>query len=140
MNWKNSEALFTHTAKVSPNSAMAAINLGQIRLQQGRINEAISYLQRAIALMPKSVEAHINLGSALSRSKQYAEAETILKSAVEQGTIYFSLGFAMQKLERCKEAITHYEKGLSLHGEYPGVRENLKVCRKVLRQASSVID
>jgi len=62
-----------------PDSAPACYGLGRIRNQQGRTEEAIQYLQRAIALSPHYGAAHYALGLAYRKLGDQARSGDELK-------------------------------------------------------------
>jgi tetratricopeptide (TPR) repeat protein len=62
---------------------LANSRLGQLYLLEGRYDEAVERLQRALRYRPDSATAHANLASALAAREQYGEAIRHLRRALE---------------------------------------------------------
>ncbi|NBQ76060.1 MAG: tetratricopeptide repeat protein, partial [Acetobacteraceae bacterium] len=56
---------------------------GVAALQNGRLEEGITRIRRAIAINPRAAAAHSNLGSGLLRLGRFAEALTSLDRALK---------------------------------------------------------
>jgi tetratricopeptide (TPR) repeat protein len=65
-DWPNAEEQFQREAKSQPGNAEAAYRLGDALLQQGKMKEAASELQRSNTLHPDMPETLYDLGRALS--------------------------------------------------------------------------
>jgi tetratricopeptide (TPR) repeat protein len=72
--WKNPEALWTQAVKVSPESAFALNNLGNVYYQKNEWNQAVTYYQRAIRVNPSNPMAHYNLGIIFEQAGQVKQA------------------------------------------------------------------
>lgn len=97
-----------------PESADNCHNLGRLHLQNGEIDEAIEYLEKAIALNPEHAQAHFHLGSALFTKRDLDRSIIELEEAVRLDDnlddIYFHLGFAYQTQGYIDAAIVSYKK------------------------------
>jgi superkiller protein 3 len=91
---------------------MGQLGSGALLLKQGKKDEAIAALQRAIELDPKNFEAHWALGRALLLSQRVTEAVENLKSAVllapYRSDAHYQLGLALQRLGRTEEAAREF--------------------------------
>ena len=67
----------------SPDFPDAHGNLGAALLSTGRVDEAISELEKALALSPNYAEAHSNLGTALAQRGRLDQAIPHLRKAIE---------------------------------------------------------
>jgi Flp pilus assembly protein TadD len=65
---------YARAVEALPTDKVSIYNLGNIELDQGRLEEAISYYRRAIALDPGYANAVNNLGSAYQKLGRYQEA------------------------------------------------------------------
>jgi tRNA A-37 threonylcarbamoyl transferase component Bud32/tetratricopeptide (TPR) repeat protein len=65
--------------------AMSDYRSGTLLLQQGNPADAVKYLREAVALKPDYPDAHCNLGFALQRLGQFAEAVAALKRGHQLG-------------------------------------------------------
>jgi tetratricopeptide (TPR) repeat protein len=121
--WRDSETLWTHALAVRP-SAAGHMNLGVVRAEQGRLTEAISHYQQALAIDPSYAKAHGNWGAALARQGRVGEAIGHYRQALDMdpqaGAVHVNWGLALAAQGRLPEAIEHYEQALRLD---PGLAE-----------------
>jgi len=71
-------SVFRNLLKDHPEHAPSYVKLGSILLRQHQYDEAQQRLERAVALDPRSVEAHYQLGLLLHRLGKIAESESQL--------------------------------------------------------------
>jgi len=81
--WRNSESLWTHTLACTSGNYVACYNLGSALFQKGRVDEAITYYQKALQINPDCSEAHNNLGEALCQKGKVDEAIVHFQKALE---------------------------------------------------------
>jgi SAM-dependent methyltransferase/tetratricopeptide (TPR) repeat protein len=77
------ELRYRHVLAVDPNHAEAHSRIGAVLMAQGKIRQAISHLERAVALKPDLFEALGNLAQAYLASGQRAEAMFAALAALE---------------------------------------------------------
>ena len=96
-------------------------------VQQGHVRkyvlgEATSAYQRAIALNPKLVWSHNNLGDALLKSECWEEAASAYKRAIDvfpdMSLLHHNLGDALLKLERWEEADAAYQRADEINPDW----------------------
>jgi len=106
-------ALMKEAILQDPNNAMLHFNVGVINQEQGNIEEAKSYYNKAIELDPNYVDAYINLGAALlERDKELViEMNNNLSNFKKYDAI------KAKQLELYKEVLPYYEKAYSLRKE-----------------------
>jgi hypothetical protein len=80
--WRDSIALFSRAAQVTPEDAGTQGNLGRALAQAGRVGEAVPHFEKAVTLSPADVEEQISLARALLLSGDAAAAEPHLAEAV----------------------------------------------------------
>jgi len=101
---------------------------GVAALQNGRLEEGITRIRRAIAINPRAAAAHSNLGSGLLRLGRFAEALTSLDRALKldphHAEAQNNLGYALTKLQRFDEAVAAYDRALALRPEYAEAHSN----------------
>ena len=94
--------------KLAPGSVYGQVGAGAVLLKQGKKEEAIGALRRAIVIDPKNFEARWSLGRALMLSELYSEAEEALQVAVmldpQRADAHYQLGQALRRLGRTEEA------------------------------------
>ena len=67
-------AIFGMRCALAPDSSAAYHNLAVALLQDGQATEAISHLNRIVALEPANMEARNNLAAAFAGTQQWNEA------------------------------------------------------------------
>src|SRR5689334_1537590 len=68
------EQLYEAVLKAQPEHFDALRFMGVLRSQQGRGEEAVKYIVRALERQPGSAEAHVNLASTLAKLNRHDEA------------------------------------------------------------------
>jgi tetratricopeptide (TPR) repeat protein len=104
-------------ASITPESSAALIyTLGNLYLQNGDNEKALSNYNLAIKKFPNFLRAYQNLGIAYVQSGDYKKALTMLLKAVELGasgdTVYGLLGYAYMNLSNPSAALQAYEQAL----------------------------
>jgi tetratricopeptide (TPR) repeat protein len=112
-----------------PDDVDALHLLGVLRHQQGRHNEAVVLLRRAVELRPRFGGAHLNLGNAWKALRQFEEAQASYRAAIavqpEFAHAHFNLANTLVTLEKHEEAIDHFEQALRLQPNNPAAFNNL---------------
>jgi len=127
--WRNSETLWNHTLASTSDNAVAHYNLGNVLLQKGRVNEAITQYQKALQIKPDKEEACNNLGNALLQKGNVDEAIThyqkVLQINPEFAEAHYNLGNALLQKGSVDEAIAHFQKALQINPDYADAHNNL---------------
>jgi predicted Zn-dependent protease len=80
-DWKTAEAKLNAWLAGHPEDARALFDAGYVADAQNRLDDAADLYRRAIAVDPKSFEAHLSLGLLLARQDKQDEARTELVTA-----------------------------------------------------------
>ena len=110
--------------------AVVLVVLGLLTWRQASIYRDDETLNRhIIALNPQARNAHLNLGSSLSKQGRYAEALDATRVAVEQDPEYakahFNLGVILNVLGRSEEAETYLRRAIALDPQARDAHLNL---------------
>jgi tetratricopeptide (TPR) repeat protein len=135
------ERLYSTALRADPNDPVLAFNLGNIFDAQGRGAEAKIAWQIAVARDPAFADAWYNLGLAAEDDKQTDLAIALYRRAAnaqpDYGSAHFNLAMVLTRLERCAEAITHWEKFLTLEqtsAQAVTARRAIALCRMHLQR------
>ncbi|HEY6000819.1 MAG TPA: tetratricopeptide repeat protein [bacterium] len=153
-DWRNDTALFTHDVTVAPDSVLCLTNAGgrwidlaELPAWRGReaqcLRTAIGYLQRALALYPDYLTAHLSLGLAHFKLREYDEAERSWNAAarIHPGSPYLARyfrvladawsrqGMAALFAGDCAKARAAFERCLRLDPGNGPARRGLERCR-----------
>ena len=119
--WRNSETLWNHTLANTSNNYIAQTHLGDVLINQGRLDEAITHLRQALVISNYPV-AHFNLGYALASKGNWADATDSFQAAIRFRPNYSqahgNLAVSLSKLGRTDEAMAEFEKALRLEDNY----------------------
>ena len=102
--WRNTETLWTHTLAATRDNDVALTNIGNYFIQQGRLDDALSYLQRAMDIRSGSQAGHYTLSLAI---------------------IHATMGEALARIGRFEEALGHLRQAVELRPDFPGAHYNL---------------
>lgn len=80
--WRDSVSLFSHSAAVTKDNALAYNNWGFALSREGRLDEAIQKYKKALQISPKWAEARSNLADALSDKGDISEAIDQYRQAI----------------------------------------------------------
>jgi tetratricopeptide (TPR) repeat protein len=118
---------------------------GVILYQQGRNNEAINYLQRAIALQPdKWPENYNNLAAVYSAVGRHVDAVRCLRRAVELNPEYtdgfHNLGMELARLSRFEESVVAFKRAVKLQPTFWEARCDLARALLELERKDEAVD
>ena len=82
-SWRDSETLFLHAIAVTANNHVAQVNLGLVRMQQGRLDEAAAHLLAGLRLAPRSAVAAGLLADVRVAQGRSEEAIRLYRRALE---------------------------------------------------------
>ncbi len=116
-----------------PSVANYHVNLAVAYRRAFRHRDAIEACERAVALRPDYVHAHLNRGGALFASEQYAEALVAFDAALvhaaegsKEGALLLAYrGDTLRELGRLRAAVTSYERALEIAPDLPHAVSNL---------------
>jgi Tfp pilus assembly protein PilF len=132
--WHDSERLWRHALAVTTKNDVAHLALGQLLLDQNRLDDAITELQTVVARHPNEVDARLKLANALSEKKgrmndaiaEYEAAAridpnpdvgtTLANLLLEQGRIDEAIQCYRDVVQlQPSSALAHYNLAVGLH-------------------------
>jgi len=109
---------FAAAVKASPTFAEAHFNLGLVREEQGRFEDAIASLQKALSLKPRLHGANLFLGIAYYRMNRFAPAIAAVGKETaaypKDASAWMWQGVIQLAMDRPEEAATALDKAASL--------------------------
>ena len=129
--WHDSERLWRHTLAITTENDVAHLGLGQLLLDQKRLNEAIAELQTFVARHPNDVDGRLKLASAVSeKTGRMNEAIAEYEKAARIGPnpdVETALANLLLEQGRIEEAIQHYQNVIQLEPSSALAHYNLAV-------------
>lgn len=125
----DAEQSFAQAVALKPTNADALYNLGNAKVENGKVEEAIEAFRQSLSINPRNAKCHYNLGNALKRTKRYAEAMAQYREAIriepKHISAYINLGNTLKLLGRLNEAIAQYHRALAIKPRYANAHFNL---------------
>jgi tetratricopeptide (TPR) repeat protein len=116
--WRKNESLWLHTLAVTQNNDAAHNSLGDVWLNDGRVDDAMREFQAALKITPDFFIARNNLGLAYLQKGELADAITEFRRALSRDPqnvkCRFNLAAAFLTSGRAAEAISEYQKALAI--------------------------
>jgi len=126
--YKNQETLWTDTVAKNPDSRLALNNLGAIRKQQRKLDEAARLFSRAVK-HDAAAEAHYNLGAIREEQGQLDAAtrhySDVLKINPNELDTHNNMGDILVRQKRFKEALEHYSQVLRVKPHNTDIRNKM---------------
>jgi tetratricopeptide (TPR) repeat protein len=111
-------------------------SLGEVYYFQGRNNEALQYFQEYVNLAPQGARINIvyyYIGEIFIRQGRFRRADIALSTAVyympANAEWWFRLAYARENAGEIREAVSAYEKALSLNSQLADARRGLERVR-----------
>lgn len=128
-HWRNDESLWTETIKHSPHNALAHSNFGLWLLDEGRNNEAIDQLGKALEIEPNRVKTQFSMGLALMKVGQLDQAKVHLAKAIQCDPnctpAYDQMGILLTNTGQLDDAISFFQKSLDVNRRNPETQYDL---------------
>jgi tetratricopeptide (TPR) repeat protein len=128
-HWRDSESLFNHALAVTGENSVAHSNLATVLFREGRMDDALPHLRKAIELDRYDTEARMKLAVVLLRKGQVDEAIELSRVAAQMrpdsAPAQYNLGNALLQKGSLEEAITQFQKALELQPDFVDADNNL---------------
>ena len=104
---------------VDPNHANSMSYLGDIAMKQGDLDEALTWLNKAVRIKNDLRFAYVDLGAVLMQQKQYEDAAVAFQRAVEldpaEPDAHYRLARVYQAMGRTEQSQSEFAKVRELH-------------------------
>lgn len=127
--YRNVESLWIRTLDRNPDAILALNNLGNLRLQENRLEEAAACFQKALAIQSDAPDVLCNLGATRLRQGRLKEAEDDFRRALklEPGSAqaHHNLGEVLMQQGEFNDALLHFRKVAEIQPNSAAVEDNL---------------
>jgi Ca-activated chloride channel family protein len=109
------------------------VEQGNASLQAGKAEEALAHYDKAVAKLPGDPGVHLDRGAALYALSRFEEAGQEFLRATEgqnealKAAAFRSLGNALSKQEKHKDAVAAYKRALALRPDDKAAKWNLEI-------------
>ncbi|HYZ82761.1 MAG TPA: tetratricopeptide repeat protein [Bryobacteraceae bacterium] len=135
--WRNEETLWHDVIVKSPTNGRGLMNYALTQMSQGRIREALTYLERARTYNPSYFILEINLGVAKAALGSDAEAQAHFLRALElepgRYEPHFYYARYLHSRNRTREAQQHLEAAVRANPDTQDVRQLLLEVQSALQ-------
>ena len=130
--WRSSETLWNHALACTSNNHVALTGLGDTLMRkEGRLDEAIFYLGKAVEISPLYAEANNDLGYSFAKKGDWENAnayfQTALRIRPDFPQAHSNLAASFFNLGRKDEAMLELREAVRLDDNYPDAHRNLAV-------------
>jgi tetratricopeptide (TPR) repeat protein len=129
-NLEGAERELKRAAELAPEQVGPLANLGSLYLQENRVSEAVSVLERALTRDPTSVEGRTNLLVALGRIGNINRARDLFDEgsqiSPDRPSLYNAMAFAYQATGHPKDAVPLLSHSLALDPLQPSALNLLR--------------
>jgi Flp pilus assembly protein TadD len=141
--YRDPEVLWTHTLQHHPTCWLACNNLGILRYQAGKVDEAVKLWETALTSDPRSARTLTNLGYTHQQKGRLQEALSHYEKAIESdasfGGARYNYGTALLANGRVAEGLAQLEKAAEISPRDPNVRLNLGNARLLSKDPAGAI-
>lgn len=114
--------LYREIIQRNPANGNALHLLGVIEYQQGAFAQAAELMEKALALLPRVAEVHVNLGNVYKDMERTADAVASYRKALKinpfHGSACYNLGLILHNMLRYTEAGEYYRKALTQQPQF----------------------
>ncbi len=124
------EYLVRRAVELDPANTDALYDLATMFRVLRRYDEALQVLERLRHLVPGDFQVLADIGRCLSGLQRFAEAEAILRRALEgldDANTHYTLGLVLDRLGRLPEAMAEYQRALERDPNHKDALNNLGV-------------
>jgi protein O-GlcNAc transferase len=119
------EAAYQQILRDSPNDFPSHCMLGRLRIEQGRLDEAVSILEAAIRINEQAPQGHGFYGVARLRQRRFDEAAKAFQRAIaimpDDAVAHRNLGDALRGQGEAAAAVEAYSQALALNPGAPDI-------------------
>ncbi len=114
--WRDTEGLYRHMIRLAPKAPSLHAHLGNLLLDQGRVDEAVQEARRAVQYGPKMPATHNDLANALrmqgKTDEAIAEYNEALRVQPDDATALSNLGTLLVDQGRGEEALDYFKEAI----------------------------
>jgi Tfp pilus assembly protein PilF len=138
--WETSESLFQNVLSIYPDSHVAQNNIAFLRLNEGKLDEALALATQAATLKPSYADAWVNIGAIDGRMEKLDDAVMALRTALaidpEHAQAHYNLGGVHSVRGNWREAEREYRETIRIKPSHAAAHFRLAVALMKLGSAA----
>jgi tetratricopeptide (TPR) repeat protein len=138
--WRDSESLYLASLAATPRHPVLLYNLGQLRAQQGRIEDAVRSYEAALEIDPEHPAANNNLGNIRLRAgdpeRAVAHYRAALRRTPDDADTLQNLGRVLTWRGELAEAMAQLEHAARVAPGRSSIQRDLEAARSALQEGS----
>jgi tetratricopeptide (TPR) repeat protein len=138
------EKAFKQSVKRDPKQIGSLLGLAEVAIRKGQASEGATYLQKAMSQAPNNILVSQAWGRYLYSQKNFVEAETIFKKAIDQDPQSTQARLNLGQLDQIgmkdlNKAMDVYREALAINPESPEVHHALGVTLAALNKTEEAL-
>src|SRR5262245_46481527 len=121
--WDESLRHYTAALALRPRSHVLYLNIGVVRMSQGKNAAAMTAFMKSVELKPDFAPAHNNIGIVLTKDGKYDQAEAALQQAIDLQPAWVAPHNNLARLyietNRTKKAFESFDRAIELDPKIP---------------------
>ena len=130
-DWRDGLTFWKKTLKTAPQCARAHVNLSEVYVDAGRLDDGVISAKKALTINPDHIEGRNNLGTIYARKdmldEAIAEFERALVLRPRYAKAHLNLGLSYFRKGEKDKAIYEYKQALAVKPYYAEAHNNLGV-------------
>ena len=139
--WRDTQALFTHTLTVNPDSVIAHNSLAYLASRGGDAEASANHYRAVLRVKPRDGGANFNLGNAYLAAGDLdaaiAHFQVAAQSMPPNPLAYNNLGVALARAQRFDEAERTFSRALQIDPNLEMARNGLALARRLRAAAAT---
>jgi Flp pilus assembly protein TadD len=142
--YRDPAAMWQANTVLVPDNHRAFTNLGIALAQSGRLDDAVTALEQAVEIEPRSTRANYNLANVLvtlgQRQEAIARYEVALETEPRSAAAHHNLGLVLAQVGRLDEAIARFREAILLRPGDAEAHHNLGKALALSGHGAAAVD
>lgn len=135
--------IYMQILQADPNQPIALQLLGVLAFEDGQLDIAIEFINKALAIKPDYDEAHYNLGVALKEQGKLEQAVASYRRAIairpDNADVHYNLGNALKDQGKFDAALNSYRAALNIRPDFSQAHCNLGYAQQQLKKLDDAV-
>jgi predicted O-linked N-acetylglucosamine transferase (SPINDLY family) len=138
------EQIYREILLLQPYEPAAALGLGLLLAQRGRIGDALDLFEQTLAHHPRDINLIVNLAillqSANEPGRALARYDEVLEIRTDIPEVYFNRGVTLRTLERFAESLESFDQAVNLQAGFAPAWNSRGIVLQALGRPAEAVD